>query len=294
MRDYSLYETAKPADLNFPIKVFCFSYQQCGQMFKSHWHEQIEILYFVKGNAVIQCDSMPIEVTQGDFIVLNSNDLHSGYNPGNQVTYYCIVIDTSLLNSNFEDTCEVKYITPIAQNLIRFENKISNDNMTIECIKNIIDEYEKKETGYELSIKSSVYRLLVLLIRNHTQKVLTLREYDSRVKNLERLNIILNHIKNNYTESIDIDNLASMIGVSTYHFYHLFKNITGKTVSEYVNHVRIDKADFLLKNTGMNITEIALSTGFNDINYFSRLFKNYKKDSPSMVRKKYTCEPPTV
>jgi AraC-like DNA-binding protein len=191
------------------------------------------------------------------------------------------------LKSSFDDACEVKYITPIVQNLIRFGNKVVNDYSVMECIKNIITEYKDKELGYELSVKSLVYRLLVILLRSHLEKLLTLKEYASQVRNLERLNKVLNHIENNYTEAFSVESLAALAGLSVFHFCHLFKKITGKTISDYVNRIRISKAEALLRSTDMNITEIALSTGFNDINYFSRLFKRYKNISPSSLRKRY-------
>jgi AraC-like DNA-binding protein len=55
---------------------------------------------------------------------------------------------------------------------------------------------------------------------------------------------------------------------------------------EYITLYRIAKAEELLLNSDMSITDIALSTGFNDANYFSRAFRKYKEDSPSAYRKK--------
>jgi len=56
-------------------------------------------------------------------------------------------------------------------------------------------------------------------------------------------------------------------------------------VESYINSVSINAAEALLKTSEMNITEVALATGFNDINYFSRVFRKYKKCSPSSKRK---------
>ncbi len=103
--------------------------------------------------------------------------------------------------------------------------------------------------------------------------------------NLERLGKVFNHIEANYTEKIKMDDLYLMAGLSSYYFCRLFKKVTGRTTNEYINIYRLNKAEYLLKSTCMNITEVALSTGFNDINYFSRLFKKYKKIAPSSVRK---------
>lgn len=285
LNDFSLYQKANVADRDFPIQLFQNNHDSHGSIFDSHWHEQLEILYFIEGEAVVECSSTPVSVKPGEFIVINSNELHSGYNPGNRLSYYCFNIDTSMLQSSFPDSCEIKYISPIEKNLIIFSNKVSNDTQAVDCIASIIAEYENKEIGFEMAIKSYFYKLLVLLIRKHVKQILTQEEYDKKVKNLEKLREVLKYIEENYTEEVSIAEACKLSGLSTYYFCHLFKGVTGKTLSEYVNSLRINKAESLLKSTEMNITEIALATGFNDINYFSRLFKKNKKASPSELRK---------
>ncbi|NMB97059.1 MAG: AraC family transcriptional regulator [Clostridiaceae bacterium] len=285
MRDYSLYEKAYLPDPGFPVRVFCNLEDDSDSGIHNHWHEQIELLYFVKGNAIVECNSLPIDVKPGDLIVVNSNDLHRVQDGWDTITYYCIIIDTSLFQSRSTDACEVKYIDPITKNLIVFKNKICNDSEVISCIENIINENEKKDIGFELSIKSYMYRLLVLLLRNYINKILTPKEYGIKVRNLGKLNCVLKYIEENYTEKITINQLADMICVSNYYFCHLFKQVTGKTLSEYVNSIRVNAAEVLLKSSDMNITEVALTVGFNDINYFSRVFKKHKKYPPSKVRK---------
>ncbi|HOJ09306.1 MAG TPA: AraC family transcriptional regulator [Clostridiales bacterium] len=285
MKDASLYEKAGMYDNGFPIQLLKVE-KNCQMMaFTSHWHEQLEILYFTEGNAVIQCNSISYEASPGDLIIINSNELHTGYNVGNYLAYYCFNIDSSFIHSRFMDTCEMKYITPIERNMILFKNKVSGDNSIIECINAVIREYESKETAYELVIKSCAYKLLAMLIRNHVTKVITHAEYAKSLCYLERLAKVFKYIEENYNQKITIEDLSSMSNLSSYYFCRMFKMVTGKTMIEYINSFRINKADYLLKSTDMNVTEVAMATGFNDINYFSRTFKKYKKISPSHVTK---------
>ena len=285
MKDYSLYEKADIDDKGFPVRVTYLSYNNLGLTFYNHWHEQMEVLYFLEGKATIECNSQHIEIGPGDLFFVNSNELHCGYCVEKPLTYYCILFDPSLLKGSFDGNCEQKYITPIAQSLILFRNKITGDTAIAKCVDSIIKEYNRKQAGYELFIKSSVYNLLGILFRNHIEKVITEKEYIARMQNLERLNRVISYIEENFTETISLNQLAQMTCLSRYHFCHLFKKLTGRGVNEYINMMRIDKADLLLKNTNMNITEIAMTAGFIDANYFSRIFKKYKKVAPSAVRK---------
>jgi len=163
------------------------------------------------------------------------------------------------------------------------------------CVEHIIKEYQSKDIGREIAIKAYIYQLMVILLRGHVKHMLTPREYGIRKKRLERFNKILKFIDENYHEDITIDKLCSMANLSKYRFCHLFKEITGKPFSEYLNMVRINKAEEMLHETDMNVTEIALSCGYNDANYFSRVFKKYRKKAPSTIVKnrKHTDGPGT-
>lgn len=282
MRDYTQYEIVRPSESSFPLIVH---YPEPTDGFPSHWHEYLEIHYCISGRGIIECDSVPIETQSGDLIVINSNQLHSGTCMEKPFSYYCLLIDPSLMKGSFDISCEQKYIHPIAKNLILFENKVAGNPMIAECIDTIAKEYSRKELGYELAVKSSLYRLFVLLLRSHMQKVLTQKEYNVRLRNVERLDKVLDYIERNYAEDISIEQLSGITHLSRDHFSHLFKSLTGKSPSEYINSLRMDKAELLLKNTGLSITEIAMLTGFDDINYFSRTFRKYKKTSPSALRK---------
>ncbi len=74
-------------------------------------------------------------------------------------------------------------------------------------------------------------------------------------------------------DKITLKELASRVNLSAHHFCRTFKQITGKTTIDFINGIRLDKAIYYLKETDLNMTEIAMRCGFDSINYFSRLFK---------------------
>lgn len=270
---------------DFPIRLTCCIYPRTGPVFESHWHEHIEFLYFLKGRAVVQCNSVPIDAEAGDLIVINSNELHSGESKSEDLVYYAIIIDVAVLHSAFVDSCETKYIKPIEKNLILFENKVKADKNMTNCINSIMDENRLKETGYELAVKSHIYMLVVMLLRNHVKRILSKTEYNVRLKNLERFKVIFRHIHDDFAEDLSINAFSRLVNISSFHFCRLFKELTGKTFSEYVNEVRISKAEEMLAESDLSISEIAINSGFNDINYFSRVFKQYRKIPPKEYRK---------
>lgn len=286
MREPSLYEKAYIKDQHFPIQVSLKEFHYAGNIFNSHWHEALEILYIVSGSVDIECSAEKITVHPGDVVVINANELHTGESVDTEISYYCIDMSVAFLRGSGTDLCEIKYIDPVVRNLYRFKNKIGKDKEVVDCITDIIGEFEAGEPGYELAIKGSIYHLLTLLLRKYVQNILTPEECDNRQKLFNKLKNALIYIENHYTDKLSLDILAEQCGFSMYHFCHEFKKTIGKSPGEYITMYRIAKAEELLVNSELNITEIALSTGFSDANYFSRMFRKYKEDSPSAYRKK--------
>ena len=286
-KDYLLYEKMDIMDQNMPI-IFHKDHldKNSYSCFPCHWHEKIELLYFMDGEALIKCNSLDIPAKKGNLVIINSNQLHQGWCMTESTDYYCIIFDTSLFQSRHVDVCEAKYINPISGNRILFKNRIESNEYVTSLIHEFVKEYEAKQIGYEMAVKATLYQLLVFLLRNHVRVLLTSREYDARMKNLKRFNRVLEYIENNYSEKITIDRLCAMANVSRFYFCRLFKSITNRSLGEYLNRLRVNKAEELLKSGNCNITEAAMSCGFDDMNYFSRVFKKYKNESPSSMLKR--------
>lgn len=272
---------------HFAAKLTSYSSNEYGaEIFNNHWHEQIEILYFKSGSALIECNSNPIYVKAGELVIVNSNDLHRGICLSNNLSYYCIILDTSILYSKRIDICDTKYITPIVRNYIVFKNKIADDDALKACMDTFIQEYSDKALGYELALKFCLYQFFTILLRNYSAYTMNSLQYNKRTKNLEVFNPILQYIESHFNEDLTIGMLSRIANMSKYYFCHSFKELTGKTFTEYLNIIRINKSELMLKSTNMNVTEVATACGYNALNYYSRLYKKYKSIPPSKVRRK--------
>ncbi len=88
-------------------------------------------------------------------------------------------------------------------------------------------------------------------------------------------------IQFNYSNNIGIDDIASDVGISRSHLYRVFVQNVGQSPIDYLTNYRINEACYLLKNSNLSIAEIAVSVGFFDQFYFSRVFKKSKGVPPS-------------
>jgi len=270
----------------FPIKIHHCRFRKTGvTTFPHHWHEHLEFLYVVEGEARFSCNSESYDVSPGEMIVVNSADLHHGISLSDQLFYYAVIVDPALLHSRTVDAVETKFTMPIAQGRIRFANRIADDPDVRESLVALIDEFNGRAYGYELAVKAWLYRLLTGLLRRHAAVTLSPEQYSSRLRRLERLDPVFRHIEEHYADKITVDELASIARMSRFHFGRVFKELTNRSVTDYLNFVRINKSEYDLRHSEKTITEIALENGFGDVYYYSRLFKSYKNVTPSSLRK---------
>jgi AraC-like DNA-binding protein len=102
----------------------------------------------------------------------------------------------------------------------------------------------------------------------------------------EKLKKALRIIEMQFAEDITREYLADEVGMNADYFGKLFKQYTGKKTGEYVNEVRIRKAQELLSDPENNIASIAFAVGFESLPTFYRVFQKYAGDSPQSFRKK--------
>ncbi len=98
-------------------------------------------------------------------------------------------------------------------------------------------------------------------------------------------NMMLQYLAENHT-TVTLSSFCKYFSRSKSYVSHTFKNTFGVSFSAYCNDLKLNDAKNLLLITDTSITDIAMNTGFNDVSYFVRLFKEKYKLSPLQYRKK--------
>jgi AraC-like DNA-binding protein len=89
-----------------------------------------------------------------------------------------------------------------------------------------------------------------------------------------------------YAEPLDVPTLARVAHVSPEHFIRTFRATFGETPHRYLQRRRVERAMFLLRQTGRSVTEICMAVGFTSLGTFSRTFRDIVGESPSAYRKR--------
>lgn len=121
----------------------------------------------------------------------------------------------------------------------------------------------------------------------------------SKIKNLiEQLNEVrhqemdtliseaIQFIEANYNQNITLDDVAKEISMSYHYFSKFFKESTGKKFSDYITDIRMEEAKRLLKDSDKSIKDICYAIGYNDPNYFSKIFRKVTGRAPTEFRQK--------
>lgn len=261
------YERVGPLEKNFPVKFRPYRSDRV----LPHWHEHIELLYFITGGGEVMLDGTKHRVAAGDLAVVNSGVIHS-FLSSSSVEYYCILIYPEL----FAD---------ITVGDIFFSPIVRADREVADCFGALSAEYATGGLGSDMMQKSLTYRLLAYLARHHASEGQDEGERQMHRLMLSRFNSVAQYVAAHYAEPITTRRLAEMCYLSEGHFCRFFKAATGKTPLSYVNEYRVDRAAKLLFETDTPVTEIALSVGFSDVNYFSRVFRAIRGVSPTAYRR---------
>jgi AraC-like DNA-binding protein len=97
------------------------------------------------------------------------------------------------------------------------------------------------------------------------------------------------HIDRNYAAALDLDSLAAVAGVSKYHFVRCFEAAYGETPIRYVTRRRIERAQDLLRNANLTVTEVCMAVGFASLGSFSSRFREMVGESPSVYRDRWAA-----
>ncbi len=95
----------------------------------------------------------------------------------------------------------------------------------------------------------------------------------------------LTFISENFAEPLSLQQVARHTGLSVYRLAHLFREHTGKTVVATIRQVRLQRAELLLRQTGMTCAEVGYAVGFTDQSYFSLHFRHQTGQSPGQYRR---------
>lgn len=271
-RDYS-HEIIMPND-DIPFKMFLFEGKDGNYIREKHWHRSVEIFALFEGGLEFYVNEERYPLKPGEFMLVNSNEIHSIFSPRMNQT---VVLQIPL--TTFE-----KYYTD--ERFIYFSHSSRlQDEEVMHLIREMYRTYVEKRCGYELMVQSQFYMLVYILVTKY-RKTDVNEEVIRNNRKLDRLSVITAYMKERYKEDISLERLAERFGYSPTYLSRMFQKYARTNYKVYLDSIRLEHAVKELVNTRNPIGEIAFANGFPNSRAFAKAFRKRYGMLPSEYRKK--------
>ena len=278
----------KSDSLNTPIECFVFDAGQNIFPVKPHWHYFAEFIYMLDGRAEMRCGDCSYILNKGETIIFHPSAVHSIYTADSCLPVYAVLkFDINRFNLTPAYAPKLRDIFKYAEKngmKILFNREVSEK---IECGRiwtACLSEFNNYKYGRDLVLQANIYELLMNIIRLWLADGMII---DSRL--IPRAE---DYVIENITEYIDLflsENLraadiAEQCGLSYSCFAKKFREQYGMSCKQYIERMRLYKAEEFLVFTDFDLNYISQETGFSDCSHLIKSFKKYKGVTPKQFR----------
>lgn len=249
-----------------------------------HFHPEIEICYTRESSGRRFVGNRIMPYHENDLVLLGSNLPH-GFTTEMHSYQVVIQFTDDFLGTGFLHKPEVYLIRQLfdrARQGLVFSNETK-----VEVIRLIEDMI-----GTDNSMQQLIYLLQILQLMAESSDVTEIcsKEYalDFNESNLGRIKLLYDHIMENFKEEARVKEIADKLNISEAAFYKFIKKQTKKTYTEIINEFRINHASKLLMSTEKSISQICFESGYNNVSYFNRKFKDIMHQTPHDFKNNYT------
>ncbi|MFK2823017.1 AraC family transcriptional regulator [Arcobacter sp. YIC-80] len=237
--------------------------------FTKHYHDTYTIGLTYKGvlksfNANQSYDSYEYSIR-----INNPGEVHSGTSKQwSHANFYPTIELISNLYAQIFDERRTPF----------FERHIVENRLLFMKLHDFFTAYFSKED--EILIESLLIEALSELILSNT---IYTKEYDKIFEDKKIVKNTYEYIKDSIDSEFTLDNLATNVNLSKFHFLRLFKKEFGLTPHAFIINQRLNKANNLIQK-GIPISQASIEVGFNDQSHFTRNFKKYFGYTPKALK----------
>lgn len=256
---------------------------------EAHTHEFLEIVYIAEGSGLQMVDDREYEVRRGALLFINYGQVHA-FSTDSSMTYYNILLKPEFLGEeliNSENAFSLLTLTAFEDfrlseagvpSFCAFEGRELREIDTAAA--GMYEEFRRKGPGYRTVLRGYLSVLLAKLFRRMALPVPEATAHRQKSIAPE----ILEYIEAHCCEKLTLSDLARRCFYNPSYFSRIFKEVSGRSLTDYISEKRIERAKELLSSSDCTIEEIAARTGYNDRGQFFRQFKAVTGMTPGAFR----------
>ena len=275
--------TRPMAQLNrfFVSSDFSVSYRRAKQL---QWQSQAtpgySLLAVLNGQLTYTSESKPLDLQASQFVLFEPN-----FSISINATRAELLFLTFSASLVIEHGAAMNLIPP--KSTVRFKSGHFNDDRKLNALfAEFVAELTDEKPGKEIVMHALVEQLLVQVLRNYAQPRRSEELELSRVGLVDRRirrSVELMHTQ--LDQDLTLKALAAASYLSPFHFARLFKKLTGATPHNYLAGIRAARAQLLLADTQLSVTEIGSRVGYLSASHFTKAFRLATGTTPREFRK---------
>jgi AraC-like DNA-binding protein len=253
----------------------------CGYALEDHCHDGFEMIFVEDGVADFLINGKTYSIGKHSLIIIGSLERHVMKISKEKYSRYVLMLSEQFCFSHIRDPLLLSVFMHRPSNFqytMTIPDEESDDIgrlmaiITTECLKRK-DLYEQR-AGYIISA------LLVQIYRNQPWNI----HYRGDNKTLSVILEVQKYISEHFSQKITLEDISAKFYLSRFYLSRKFKEITGYGFQEYVSLYRVSESKKLLRDTDMEVGEICVFVGYENINHFIQLFKKVEGVTPGKYR----------
>ncbi|PEE30332.1 AraC family transcriptional regulator [Bacillus toyonensis] len=238
-----------------------------------HWHRSIEISLVIYGDVFLYVNGQKKKVSAGEFIFVNSGDVHEFEKVENASCAVMMLIVSyeflKELNADFD-----KYRFTLQASFVQKEKL----QQIFYELKELVTNFD--ELSY-IKMNSLIYEIVYILLRHCKDRKKEDNDFQFGNKQKE----IITYMYEHYDEKLKMKDVAKYFFVSEEHFSRMFKKSFGSNFISFLTRYRLHKAYEDIISSTNSIQDIAVKHGFPNVKSFISQFKGKYGDTPLQYRK---------
>jgi AraC-like DNA-binding protein len=261
-----------------PIHIYTTDLRKGLRYRGMHSHSAIEIVRVNSGEMTCLLMDEPLQIRPDQIVIINGNVGHRLMSDDANITY--LQFDAS----DYQDATSYESY----RNLCEFVSHsyeqpyvIFSNNAPLQAILDKIEQrYGEDEENSNRYLKAHLYELIAFMYEHGV-----LAQSSLSIQQIQKIEAIVQYIDTHIGSPISLDDISREIKYSKHTICHTFKKVTGATVFDYINYLRIRCAVDMIRQGKLTVLEIATECGFSSATYFNRVFKSLMGCAPSKYRK---------
>lgn len=259
----------------------------------NHFHQEYEIYLLLGGRRQIFFDNRAYIAEAGSLILVDSGQIHMSHSVSNdpykEYERIILYIDQDKIRQYDTMFPDLKMGEFMRNHYGIYALSVEMQRRMMYMFRTIMRELDEQLPRSQTAINLEILSTFINFWRDSTP-VSYLQDKDSAAKDgregkYATVYAVSDYVSAHFCENLALDELADRFFISKYYLSRSFREVTGFGIREYVNILRVQKAQSMLLETSLTISEIAEALGFDSITYFERIFKRHLSVSPVQFRK---------